>query len=224
MAKRPVPVRQEQRQHTRARLVDAALHVFAEQGYDHATVEEISIAAGYSKGAYYFYFDSKEEILLELLSTWIEDQTKRVLAFENARGPAAIALLEALESLLRYDDRDPCWRLLLPEIWVQSHRNAKVRETLQAGYVRWIDLLKDAFEKAEREGLVSLAIRADIAASLVLAAHDGLALRSRLKTQAEGALPSSQVLGALVTLVAPSEQASKPQIPPALRRTARRKK
>ncbi len=224
MAKRPVPARQEQRQQTRARLVDAALRVFAERGYDHATVEEISIAAGYSKGAYYFHFDSKEDILLELLATWMEDQTKRLLAFENARGPAAIALLETLESLLRYDDRDPCWRLLLPEIWAQSHRNAKVRETLQSGYARWIDLLTNAFEKAEREGLVSLAIRADIAASLVLAAHDGLTLRSRLKTQAEGALPSSQVLGALVTLVAPSEQAPKPQIPPALRRTVRRKK
>jgi len=218
------PARQEQRQQTRAKLVDAALRVFAEQGYDHATVEEISIAAGYSKGAYYFHFDSKEDMLLELLSAWIDDQTRRLLAFENAGASPAIALLDTLESLLRYDDRDPHWRLLLPEIWVQSQRNATVRETLQAAYRRWIELLRDAFVKAEREGIVSLAVRPDVAASLVLAAHDGLTLRSRLKTQAEGALPPSQVLGALVLLVAPPEQASKQAIPPTVRRTARRKK
>ena len=139
MKRTPPLARQEQRQQTRARLVEAALRVFAEQGYDHATVEEISLAAGYSKGAYYFHFDSKEDIFLELLSTWIEDQTRRLNAFEPARRPVAIALLETLESLLRYDDRDPHWQLLLPEIWAQSHRNAKVRETLHAAYAHWID-------------------------------------------------------------------------------------
>jgi AcrR family transcriptional regulator len=221
---RPTPARQEQRQHTRAKLVEAALQVLAEHGYDHATVEEISLAAGHSKGAYYFHFDSKEDIFLELLARWIDDQTRRLRAFESAQGPAAIALMETLESLLRYDDRDPHWRLLLPEIWAQSHRNAKVQEMLRSAYIRWIELLESVFEKADREGLISLAVRPDVAASLVLAAHDGLTLRSRLKGPAEGELPASQIVGALVALIAPSGQATKPAVLPTLRRTVRRKK
>jgi len=200
------------------------LRTFAEQGYDHATVEEISLAAGHSKGAYYFHFDSKEDIFLELLSLWIDAQTRRLRAFETARGPAAIALLETLESLLRYDDRDPHWRLLLPEIWAQSHRNAKVQETLKAAYTRWIELLGSVFEKADREGLVSLAVRPDVAASLVLAAHDGLTLRSRLKVPSEVELPASQIVAGLVSLIAPSGQATRPTVPPTLRRTVRRKR
>ena len=222
MAKQAVHARQEQRQQTRTKLVDAALRVFAEQGYDHATVEEISLTAGHSKGAYYFHFDSKEDIFLELLSRWIEDQTNRLRTFETASGPAAVALLETLESLLRYDDRDAHWRLLLPEIWAQSHRNAKVQEALRAAYAHWIELLESVFEKADREGLVSLAVRPDVAASLVLAAHDGLTLRSRLKAPSEGELPASQMVGSLVALMAPSEQATKPTVPPTLRRTVRR--
>jgi AcrR family transcriptional regulator len=221
---RPIPARQEQRQQTRARLVEAALRTFAEQGYDHATVEEISLAAGHSKGAYYFHFDSKEDIFLELLSLWIDDQTRRLHAFESARGPAAVALLETLESLLRYDDRDPHWRLLLPEIWAQSHRNAKVQETLKAAYTTWIELLESVFEKADREGMVSLAVRPDVAASLVLAAHDGLTLRSRLKAPSEVELPASRIVAGLVALIAPSDQATRPTVPPTLRRTVRRKR
>jgi AcrR family transcriptional regulator len=223
VAEQPVSARQEQRQQTRAKLVDAALRVFAEQGYDHATVEDIAAIAGHSKGAYYFHFGSKEDILLELLSTWIDDQTRRLLAIESAKGPAAIALLDTLESLLRYDDRDPHWRLLLPEIWAQSHRNPKVRETLQSAYAHWIDLLKDAFEKADREGFMSLSVRPEVAASLVLAAHDGLTLRSRLKSAGESLPPASQVLGSLVALVAPSEQPAERGIPATPRRTIRRK-
>lgn len=222
--RRPTPTRQEQRQQTRARLVEAALRIFAEQGYDHATVEEISLAAGHSKGAYYFHFDSKEDIFLELLSLWIDDQTRRLRAFESARGPAAVALLETLASLLRYDDRDPHWRLLLPEIWAQSHRNTKVQEPLRAAYGRWIELLESVFEKADREGLVSLTVRPDVAASLILAAHDGLILRSRLRAPSEVELPASQIVAGLVALIAPSDQATRPTVPPTLRRTVRRKR
>ena len=224
--KRTAPARQEQRQQTRARLVQAALHIFARQGYDHATVEEISLAAGYSKGAYYFHFDSKEDILLELVSIWIEDQTGRLRAVEDARGPAAVALMEMLESLLRYDDRDPHWQFLLPEVWAQSHRNAKVRNTLQAAYTDWIEILGDAFDKADKEGLLSLAVRPAIAASLVLAAHDGLTLRSRLKPSSEEGQPSApEVLNSLLGVVmAPSERAVLNPVPPTLRRTIRRKR
>jgi AcrR family transcriptional regulator len=222
--RRPTPARQEQRQQTRARLVDAALRIFAERGYDHATVEEISLAAGHSKGAYYFHFDSKEDIFLELLSLWTDDQTRRLRAFESARGPAAVALLETLESLLRYDDRDPHWRLLLPEIWAQSHRNAKLQETLKAAYATWIELLETIFEKADREGLVSLAVRPDVAASLILAAHDGLVLRSRLRVPSEAELPASQIVAGLVAVIAPSAEATNPTVPPTLRRTVRRKR
>lgn len=223
--KRPAPARQGQREQTRARLVEAALRVFAERGYDHATVEEISLAAGYSKGAYYFHFDSKEDIFLELLSAWIEEQTQRLRSFESSHGPAAVALLEMLESLLRYDDRDPHWRLLLPEFWAQSHRNEKVLETLRNAYGHWIDLLENAFEKADQEGLMSLAVRPSVAASLVLAAHDGLTLHSRLEAPAERESRSSHTLGALVAaLMAPSEQTGGPIIPPTARRTIGRKR
>jgi AcrR family transcriptional regulator len=213
------PARQGQRQQTRARLVEAALRVFAEQGYDHATVEEISIAAGYSKGAYYFHFDSKEEILLELLSDWVEDQTQRLLSFKTAGGKTTVSLLTAIESILRYDDRNPYWRLLLPEIWAQSHRNEKVLRTLEDAYARWIGTLEDAFENAQREGLVSLTVRPAVAASILLAAHDGLVLHSRLGPAAEGGATSSQLLAALLSS---AEAAS--VVPPAVRRTVRRKK
>ena len=221
---RNVAARHEQRQQTRARLVEAALNVFAEQGYDHATVDEISIAAGYSKGAYYFHFNSKEDIFLELISNWIEEQNRRLGALGQARGSLAVALVETLESLLRYEGREH-WRLLLPEIWAQSHRNARVRETIQAAYERWIALLEGALEGSAEEGLISLAVRPAVAASLILAAHDGLALRSRLKSATQGEPSSSQVVSALLSVILASpETPASTSISPTVRRTIGRKR
>jgi AcrR family transcriptional regulator len=222
---RTIPARQQQKEQTRARLVEAALRVFALQGYDHATVEEISLAAGHSKGAYYFHFDSKEGIFLELLSTWIEEQTRRLQAFETSKAPPAVALLETLESLLRYDDRDSHWASLLLEFWAQAHRNDKVRGTLQKAYSRWLGLLKDALQRAEREGLVYLTVQPEVAASLVLAAHDGLLVHARLRptTGKQPTLP--QTLGALMSALASPAEGLTPEIaPPVVRRITRHKR
>ena len=55
------------RQMTRARLLDAAFSVFAASGYTGATIDAIVHTAGYSKGAFYFHFPAKDDVLKELL-------------------------------------------------------------------------------------------------------------------------------------------------------------
>ena len=51
---------------TRQRLLDAAASVFAAKGYEGASVSDIAAAAGFTKGAFYASFSSKEEIFLEV--------------------------------------------------------------------------------------------------------------------------------------------------------------
>jgi AcrR family transcriptional regulator len=59
--------REESRRQTRDRLLVAAAQVFADQGFNGASVEAIAEAAGYSKGAVYSNFDSKEDLFLALI-------------------------------------------------------------------------------------------------------------------------------------------------------------
>ena len=55
------------RAHTRDRLMDAAIALFAEKGILGASVEEICERAGFTRGAFYSNFDSKDELLLAVL-------------------------------------------------------------------------------------------------------------------------------------------------------------
>src|SRR3954469_18602041 len=57
---------------TRRELLDAALTVFAERGYRDASVDEVAERAGYSKGALYWHFGSKEELFWALLEERVE--------------------------------------------------------------------------------------------------------------------------------------------------------
>jgi AcrR family transcriptional regulator len=59
-------LRRERSLDTRRKLVRAAARLWSEQGYDETTVEEICAAAGVGRTTYYLYFESKEQLLLEL--------------------------------------------------------------------------------------------------------------------------------------------------------------
>ncbi len=171
----PMLDRFEQRKLTRAKLVDAALQLFSTSGYDHATVEDISRAAGYSKGAYYFHFSTKDDILLELLRIWTEGRNA-VLAAELPEGAVARDdLQQTLAGFFSYQSA-PQWYAVLLEFWAQAVRNAEVSKRLSQAYAAWRKQLSDAFERSAASGELHVASAED-AAALVLAAHDGHAVQ-----------------------------------------------
>ena len=62
------------RQNRKALILEAALHVFAEEGYHSASISKIAKEAGVSKGLMYNYFDSKQSLLSSLLHSIIDKQ------------------------------------------------------------------------------------------------------------------------------------------------------
>jgi AcrR family transcriptional regulator len=163
----------EQRKATRAKLVDAALQLFSTSGYEHATVDDISQAAGYSKGAYYFHFSTKDDILLELLRMWTEDRNTHLAG----AGEAAVTregLRDVLAGFFSYAT-SPRWPGVLLEFWAQAMRNQEVSKRLTEAYAVWRKNLAEAFEAARGSGVITAA--AADAAAVALAAHDGYAVQ-----------------------------------------------
>jgi AcrR family transcriptional regulator len=66
------------RERTRARLLDAASEVFAEVGVDAASVEAICERAGFSRGAFYSNFGSKDQLLFALTERFAEQKIVKV--------------------------------------------------------------------------------------------------------------------------------------------------
>lgn len=74
------PIKSEQ---TRARILEAALTVFRERGFEAATMREIAAQAGMAVGAAYYYFDSKDALVLafyDQAQQKIAPQVERILA------------------------------------------------------------------------------------------------------------------------------------------------
>src|SRR6478609_1371282 len=74
----PAATATRSRERTRRKLLDAAAQVFAEVGLDAASVEAVCDRAGFTRGAFYSNFDSKDELFLELAGTVARERVQAV--------------------------------------------------------------------------------------------------------------------------------------------------
>ena len=75
--------REEQTEHTKSAIMENALRLFQEKGYDTVTVEQITRAAGVAKGSFYTYFETKSDIIVE--EFWKIDRYYQDYASRNLR-------------------------------------------------------------------------------------------------------------------------------------------
>jgi len=120
--------RAEQRERTRAALLDAAGRVIAERGLHGASIEAIAAEAGYTGGAFYANFESKEELFAELLQQRVFTTWREIL-FENApdRRPTARDVGETSAALNRHPDAG--WVI---QLWLELMANARRDERFRS--------------------------------------------------------------------------------------------
>src|SRR5690349_12817469 len=90
-----------EKREARDELLGAALRVFAERGYGQAGVDEVAAAAGYSKGALYWHFSSKEDLLLALIEERIDAPLREMVALLGSAPPERDMSVEASRSFAR---------------------------------------------------------------------------------------------------------------------------
>ena len=120
------------RETTRRKLLDAAAQVFAEVGLDAASVEAICERAGFTRGAFYSNFETKDELFLELAGTVARERVaavrSRVLELEQAGALDEVRddALEIIQNVLDVSADDRLGVLLLSEIRIHALRNPQL--------------------------------------------------------------------------------------------------
>ncbi|MCC4250071.1 MULTISPECIES: TetR/AcrR family transcriptional regulator [Microbacterium] len=130
----PAPSRR--RENTRTRLMDAAARMFAEEGIDASSVEAICERAGFTRGAFYSNFDSKEELFLALCGRSAEATLTavrdRVASLEVSGLDADTEVRKIVQEVLEVAGHDRLDVLLGAEIRVQALRSADFAEAYLA--------------------------------------------------------------------------------------------
>lgn len=137
----------------RAQILDAAKRCFASCGYHETRVDDIAREAGLSKGALYWYFDSKQEILGLLCEDYSKDLEGVFLEAANAHDLDPVHfLIEIGAQMLQHACGDEARRLVWLEHWSHAARDPESRDQLTAIHQHWLDITIPLVEKSITEG------------------------------------------------------------------------
>lgn len=159
----------------RQRVIDQALRMFAERGYENVSVDEILKEAGIAKGTFYHYFESKEDILLdfgksqiEIIDRWEEDSPKNIASLEGHIQRLFMELSDSLKDMPR----------LIGSLFALAVQHEKVGESYAGLYSRLHKALSKWIPEEEK---VDALITVYIGALLQWSLEDGGDLNEMVK-------------------------------------------
>lgn len=167
----------------REEILEVASQVIAERGIKGATVRDIGQAAGILSGSLYYHFDSKEQIVVELLLPGVQAQYAQSLEIRAAATSAAEALAGLIRAAVRETAAHPTKSLIIrneARTFADVPLLAPVAEFRRKSLALWLDVVKQGVKAGE--------FRDDLDADVVVRAmFDGVLGTARWFT---GARPS----------------------------------
>lgn len=188
------------REHTRERLISAAAKVFASKGVAGATVDDLSQAAGFTRGAFYSNFTTKEEVFTQTLTTFTRELVDSIYN-EIDSLDEDIPVHEAMRAILRAT-RPQGQLLVLLE--AEGMRQALVDYNIRKTFLEnrdylaraLVDVLANAATPAPRRSVKELQNLAE----LVLAAYAQALMLDHLK----GEDSTERLLALLQSIIFPN--------------------
>jgi AcrR family transcriptional regulator len=164
------------RDKTCEKLFEAAARVFEEQGIGGASIETIAAAAGFTRGAFYSNFKSKDELIIAMLEDHLEQTIRRNLDL-LARHKNLADFIDALKTMDR-SKQDPLGRspLLHMEMILFVARAEKRRPELAKRLRAGRKLIADIIETTSKNSGRDPALDPAWMGAIVLAMEDGFRL------------------------------------------------
>jgi Transcriptional regulator len=168
---------QQRSEETRARIIESAIKLFSNRGYNAASVDDICAEASISKGAFYHHFESKQALFLALLDGWLQTIDNAIEASKDKTAPETfMQMTEAFPYL--FETAGEGLPMFL-EFWLQASRDKKVWEASIAPYRRYHKYLTSLIKKGVEEGSF-VEVSPELASRMIVSTAMGLLLQSLL--------------------------------------------
>jgi AcrR family transcriptional regulator len=162
---------------TRDELLTGALHVFARRGYREAGVDQIAAEAGYSKGALYWHFSGKEELLATLLEERVDAPLREMIAMLESAPPDRDMSVAASREFARQLTEQREALQLDREYWSLAIRDPELRARYNERQGELRRALAEALVARGRHlGTPDLGMPADEVARVVMSVIGGLTI------------------------------------------------
>ncbi|MBX7220115.1 MAG: TetR/AcrR family transcriptional regulator [Blastocatellia bacterium] len=184
----PLP-KQERSRRTREKIIEAAIELFEQRGFEKTTSNDIAAAAGVSIGSFYVYFTDKRQVLLLVVERLMSQRIDAI--FSNFHMEEKLSFTNLRQSIHNAVKRAFLNKCLTPGIsrviLEMSGKDEEFAALRRKHFQRSIDALRHILELASQAGVTS-EVNLDVATTIINHTVDALAAEYVLtenKTEAE---------------------------------------
>jgi AcrR family transcriptional regulator len=164
---------------TASRILNQAMRIFLEKGYHGASIDDITGAAKLTKGALYWHFRSKEDLLRKLIreyETGFLDKLIQAVAQVNGGASEKFTKYVRFNATFANFNRELCvsFTTLAAEL-VGAHHG--IEPEIKRIYQKYQNFLSSLILQAKKEKVFKKEIDPDLAALVIMAFHDGILLQ-----------------------------------------------
>ena len=158
-------------------LMDIAIDCFARYGYTATSIDRIAKAAGLTKGAIYYHFTDKEELLFEAVRTRVSQFERRVTGDLAAIHDAVAALSRVTDVCLEHATKSNHRRFIVTLMVEALDNNARLSAQFRDMMRRFRAFLRGIIELGQRQG----AFRTDVSAGTAAGVYAGAVMGAEIQ-------------------------------------------
>ncbi len=161
---------------TEDRIMEHARKLFLRKGYHGTTVDDIARSAKLTKGSFYWYFKSKEDMLkrifLEFEKLFLDSMIRSINAVEGGTLDKIAKFIRFIPAFAYYNpELCVAFTTLSGELVGTRH---KIETDIRRIYKRYQDFLSELVVQGIKEGVVRKDLNPDLVASVIIAFHSGI--------------------------------------------------
>jgi AcrR family transcriptional regulator len=145
-----VMTRAERQRRTRDELVDAAERLFSKQGFHATSIDALAAEAGFTKGAVYSNFESKEDLFFAVYERRVDRRVEQMEAAVRGAPTLQEALVGLIPGAGGRPEADDGWLAVFFEFWAHVLRHPELRARFAEQHRRVIEPLAEASQRFER--------------------------------------------------------------------------
>jgi len=133
-------------------ILDAAMEVITQNGYENSRMDDVVKLSNMSKGAIYWYYKSKKDLYLDLVNYWVMRYSDMVAKIMEKDQKASIQLKQILNYFIDEYEKDPQPFKALTEFWSMAQKDDDFHKKVQKVYAAFLEVIESIITNGKNSG------------------------------------------------------------------------
>lgn len=133
-------------------ILDAAMEVITQNGYENSRMDDVVKSSNMSKGAIYWYYKSKKDLYLDLVNYWVMRYSDMVTKIMEKDQKASLQLKQILNYFIDEYEKDPEPFKALTEFWSMAQKDDDFHNKVQKVYAAFLEVIESIITNGKNSG------------------------------------------------------------------------